>query len=183
MQRTGICILILLTLGLQALAKTEVPVTARLLEAAQNGDLKTVKELAAQKADLNAQGAQKLTALMQATATGRAEVVAFLLQKKVALELKNEAGDTALAMAVGNEQEDIALRLVRAGARLDASCGDGTLLMCAVKTNSVAMIRRILAKFPDELSKKDAQGKTASDYAKEGGTAKTRRALGIKSPR
>lgn len=177
MKTASMFFLVLMNVALVAHAETADSGTARLLEAAQEGDLKTVKELAAKKADLNAQGEQKLTALMEATSTGQIAVVRYLLDRKVDLELKNEAGDTALAMAVGNEQEAVADALVKAGAKLDTSCGDGTLLMCAVKTNSVSLIKKILKKHPGELAKKDAAGKTAQDYAKELGTAAIRRAL------
>lgn len=178
MNMKKIALLLLTLIALKSFAQTDAATTARLMEAAQSGDLKTVKELSAKKTDLNVQGEQKLTALMQATATGRMEVVKFLLGKKVDLELKNEVGDTALAMAVGNEQEAATKALIKAGARLDVSCGDGTLLMCAVKTNDVKTIGLILKKHPGELAKQDASGKTAKDYAKELGTKETRKALG-----
>lgn len=154
-------------------------ITAQLMEAAQEGNLKKVKALAAQKVNLNLQGPQKLTALMQAAVGGQEVIVDFLLAKKVDLELKNEVGDTALSMAVGNEQNAIAEKLVRAGARVDVSCGDNgeTLLMCATRTNARNMIHMILKKAPQERAKKNKEGKTAADLAKEFGTAETIRLL------
>lgn len=154
---------------------------AALLSASQDGDLKKVKQLAG-KVDLNAQGAQKLTALMEAAVTGQEVVVDFLLGKKVDLELKNENGDTALAMAVGNEQNAIAEKLIRAGAHVDVTCGENgeTLLMCATRTNAIPLMKIILKKAPKELSKRSKEGKTAFDLAKEYGTPESLRLLQMK---
>lgn len=129
--------------------------------------------------DGNARTDQKMTHLMMATIHGQTSVVEALLKKKVPLENKNSVGDTALAIAVGNEQLDIAKKLIAAGARLDISCGEpqSTLLMCAVQVNALEIIKMIIKKHPKEKSKKNSSGQTAGDLAHEVGTEETQMLL------
>lgn len=125
------------------------------------------------------QGDQKMTHLMMAAIHGQTEVVEALLNKKVPLELKNNVGDTALAVAVGNEQIKIAQKLIAAGAKMNVSCGDpkSTLLMCAVQVNALDLIKTILKTHPKEKSKKNSEGQTASDIAHEVGTTEAQMLL------
>ncbi|MFP5518889.1 MAG: ankyrin repeat domain-containing protein [Bdellovibrionia bacterium] len=170
--------LLLLTAPAWALSKTTAPSKMtlnnekQLMEAIEMGNLKLSEKLIADPAaKLNFQGHQKLTPLMMAVAFERESLVDLLIQKKVDLELKNEAGDTALAMAVGNEKNSIAKKLIAAGAKVDVSCGelDNTLLMCAAQTNNLDIAKEILKKAPKEVSKKNNKGQTAADLAKEYG--------------
>ncbi len=141
---------------------------SKYLEAAQEGNIDRVKQLA-DKVGLDVQGEQKMTAMMQAILNGQEVVVDYFLGRKSNLEIKNENGDTAIAIAVGNDRMAIAEKLYRAGAKVDISCGtnDETLLMCATRNKALQMIKMILRKSPNEIDKKNSQGKTAFDIAKE----------------
>lgn len=141
---------------------------SKYLEAAQEGNIDRVKQLADQ-VGLDVQGEQKMTAMMQAILNGQEVIVDYLLGKKSNLEIKNENGDTAIAVAVGNDRMAIAEKLYRAGAKVDVSCGtnDETLLMCATRNKALQVIKLILRKSPTEIDKKNSQGKTAFDIAKE----------------
>ena len=165
-----VSIFFLFSLSLAALAKSG-PLVQKLMQASREGDLKQVKDLAGHM-DLNTSGEQKTTALMQASQAGKMDIVQFLIKKKVNLDAKNEAGDTALSLAVQQEENAIAETLIQAEADVEISCGDKdtSLLMCATKTNALPLMRMILKKSPKEALRKDRSGKTALDYAKEVGT-------------
>lgn len=161
-----------------ALAKPN-PQTPKLMQAARTGDMKMLKALAAQ-IDLNVAGEQKNTALMFASQAGHADAVQFLISKKVNLDAKNDSGETAVSLAVQQEENAIAEKLIQAGADVNVSCGDKeqTLLMCAARTNAIPLIRLIAKKSSkEELAKKDRTGKTALDYAKDYGTEEAVKAL------
>jgi ankyrin repeat protein len=162
--------LISLFVGFSTSAKSG-PQIQKLISAAREGDLKEVKTLAGHM-DLNTSGDQKTTALMQASQSGKMDVVQFLVKKNVNLNAKNEAGETALSLAVQQEENVIAESLIQAGAETDVSCGDAdtSLLMCATKTNAIPIIRLILKNSPKTALKKDKSGKIALDLAKEFGT-------------
>lgn len=165
------------------IANSNITAEAQLLSSAEKGDLKKVKSLIKdKKVNINFQGDQKMTALMEAVTMGQMDVVKFLLSKKADLEIKNEVGDTALAMAVSNEQLEIADYLIKKGAKLDVSCGGegNTLLMCATQVNDVKLIKLILKKHPLEIKKKNKEGEDALSLAKILGTPETKKALGLK---
>lgn len=148
------------------------PQTQKLMQAARTGDLKSVKALAGQM-DLNVTAEQKNTALMFASQAGQADVVQFLISKKVNLDAKNDAGESAISLAIQQEENAIAEKLIAAGAETNVTCGDKeqTLLMCAARTNAIPLIRMIAKKTSkEEIAKKDKAGKTALDYAKDYGT-------------
>lgn len=157
----------------QAQAKPTPQLEDQLMTSIENGEQERALSLIGQtRINLNYQGLQKLTPLMLATVLGQEKIVSELLKKKVHLELKNEVEDTALAMAVGNEQTAIAKMLIKAGAKIDTSCGssDNSLLMCAVQTNNVELTKIILEKAPQQLQRKNKEKKTVTEVAEKSGT-------------
>lgn len=174
-----VCLSILLFQNL-AFAKIQVNADKDLFAAIEKQDERKALSLIKKfPINGNARAEQKMTHLMMAAIQGQTSVVEALIAKKVPLENKNEAGDTALAVAVGNEQIAAAQALIKAGAKLTVSCGEpgDTLLMCAVQVNAVDVIKAILKKHPQEKNKKNSSGQTAADLAHDVGTPETQMLL------
>lgn len=158
----AIFLLLSLTSGLAVAASAES--SSALIEAAKTNELSKAKSLLNNsKTNINAQDSEGMTALMQAAIEGNVPMTKLLLSKKAQLELKNLVGDTALAVAVGNDQYDVARVLVKNGADADILMGDEnkeTLFMRSFSSDrNFALI--ILKKNPKVINKTDALGETA----------------------
>ncbi|HEY8269521.1 MAG TPA: ankyrin repeat domain-containing protein [Pseudobdellovibrionaceae bacterium] len=147
----------------------------QVLDAAGSGKLVTLKKYHSKKGDLNAQDSHGLTPLMQAVATGQKKVVDYLLQQKVNLELKNANGDTALAMAIGNEQDQIAVALINAGAKVDVLGGEdkNNLVFMAASVNATKTLQLLTKKAPEQINMKNKNGDMPLHEAARFGTEKT----------
>ncbi|MBV2169103.1 MAG: ankyrin repeat domain-containing protein [Bdellovibrio sp.] len=134
------------------------------LEAAETGDAEKFNALLKDKTiDLNAQDETGMTPLMSAALGGNVDMVKKLLAKKVKLELKNQVGDTALAVALTNDQLDSAKVLINAGANVDlivAGENKDTLLMRAA-SNNADITALILKKNKGLINKTNKLGETA----------------------
>lgn len=178
---TAFKILLAILLGLSALAQgkalsvEKILSIEQVLDAAGSGNLVALKKYKSKKGDLNAQDSHGLSALMQAVATGQKKTVDYLLQQKVNLELKNETGDTALAMAIGNEQDQIAVTLINAGAKTDVLGGENknNLVFMAASVNATKTLEILTKKAPDQINAKNKKGDTALHEAARFGSEKT----------
>ncbi|WP_415064166.1 ankyrin repeat domain-containing protein [Bdellovibrio sp.] len=161
---------ILALLSSTCLAKTSMEKTTSaakvkaVLEAAETGDAEKFNTLLKDKTiDLNAQDETGMTPLMSAALGGNVDMVKKLLAKKVKLELKNQVGDTALAVALTNDQLDSAKVLINAGANVDlivAGDNEDTLLMRAA-SNNADITALILKKNKGLINKTNKLGETA----------------------
>lgn len=161
---------ILALLSSTCLAKTSMEKTTStakikaVLEAAETGDAAKFNALLKDKTiDLNAQDETGMTPLMSAALGGNVDMIKKLLAKKVKLEIKNQAGDTALAVALTNDQLDSAKALINAGANVDlivAGDNQDTLLMRAA-SNNADITGLILKKNKSLLNKTNKLGETA----------------------
>jgi ankyrin repeat protein len=133
----------------------------------------------AKRNDVNAQDEHGINALMRAVATGEKSTVQSLLKQKPNLELRNDADDTALAMAIGNDQDDIAVLLMKAGAKMDVICGDkkSSMIFLAASVNSKKALEYLLQKSPGQINTQNKNGDTALHEAARYGTAQTMTAL------
>lgn len=127
------------------------------------GDTASAKKIMAQKNfNVNKADSDGLTPLMNAALSGDLALVKLVLQKKPNLELKNPEGDTALALALTNDQIDISKELIRAGARVNirvAGENHNTLLIQAAKSN-LDITKLILGKDKEALNKTNTAGET-----------------------
>ncbi|MBC7370010.1 MAG: ankyrin repeat domain-containing protein [Bdellovibrionaceae bacterium] len=149
------------------------------IEAAGHDKVAVLKQYKAEKKDLNAQDDHGINPLMQAAATGQKAAVQYLLSQKPNLELKNDADDTALAMAIGNEQDDIAVLLINAGAKIDVLSGDqkSTMAFLPASVNSEKALNLLVKKAPAQINTPNKKGDTAMHEAVRFGTPKTMQTL------
>jgi ankyrin repeat protein len=111
--RTYLAFCLTLTLILRAIAgiaqeQHEKP-ESKLIEAAEKGDLREVKELIRQKVDLNAKNEEEgSTALMKAATHGHLEIVQELLRAGADVNIADDLnGATVLMLASSGEEEEM----------------------------------------------------------------------------
>ncbi|MGE5086843.1 MAG: ankyrin repeat domain-containing protein [Bacillota bacterium] len=141
--------------------QTEIQKLNKAIELDQKAVL--TKFLRNKRINLNAQGDEGMTPLMTAASSGNLAATEALLKRKVALDLKNNIGDTALAIAVSADESEIAEKLIYAGASLDnhpVSENADTLLITASKS-SLAVVKAILSKDKKRINETNGQGNTA----------------------
>lgn len=128
---------------------------------AEKGSLKEFKKKT-QNIDLNSQDEEKMTFLMKAALGGNLEVARYLIDRKVDLELQNRVGDTALAVAVGNMQFEVAEHLIQSGANVDIPISgesEETLLM-RVSVDSPKLTELIIKKDSSLVNKRSVRSET-----------------------
>lgn len=101
--------------------ENKMPKYQSIVDAAEDGDLKSVQRMLAEGHDVNTRGFLKLTPLMYAVSGGHADLVRLLLQQP-ALDpnLVNSGGTSALMVAARHGNMEI-LRLLLADERTDAN--------------------------------------------------------------
>jgi len=101
--------------------KTPSPVSneERLILAAKEGDVQTVRALLDAGTDVNAtvEGYAGMTPLMHASRSNHVDCVKVLISAGANVRMKNELGRTALKIAEGNGNREIVKLLEEAGAR------------------------------------------------------------------
>ncbi|MEN0057757.1 MAG: ankyrin repeat domain-containing protein [Bdellovibrio sp.] len=104
-----------------------------------------------------------ITPLMQALLDGDTKAVQKLLSQKVPLEVRNKAGDTALAVAVTNEQYALAAQLIQAGAKVDIVVAgeEQDPLLVRAAGNDLKITRLIVQKNKSLLNKTNKEGDSA----------------------
>lgn len=131
------------------------------IELQKNGEVQKVVQ--STSFDPGRSDADGMTPLMTAAMHGNTSAIKMLLQMKANLEQKNKFGDTALALAVSNDQETAARMLIAAGAKVDVAVlseNKDTLLITAAKS-SEKTTRLILSKNKNVINQTNALGNTA----------------------
>jgi len=88
----------------------------RLITAAKEGEVQTVKALLDAGIDINAKGNAGMTALMHASRNNHIDCVKVLISAGADVRMKNELGRTALKIAEGNGYNEIVKLLKEVGA-------------------------------------------------------------------
>ena len=124
------------------------PIDKRLLEAASGGDLKTVKRLLQEGADINAKHQYGGPPLLEASEHGHVEVVKTLLARGADVNAKDDEGRTALMWALyrGHYGVEVMKALLDKGANVNAKAVLGwTALMLASKGGHVDVVKLLKA--------------------------------------
>lgn len=137
----------------------------RLADAAKKDDLKTVRALLAQRADVNAPQPDGATALHWAAYQDDIEAARLLLKAGANANAANRYGVTPLSLACTNGNAAIVELLLGAGADPNLALPGGeTPLMTAARTGRVEAVRALIARKVD-LNAKEARGQTAIVWA------------------
>lgn len=136
--------------------------------AAQGQDAELVKRLqAGEAADAGAEAGRD-SALLVYAAAGNTRMVRVLLQAGADMEYRNEAGKTALALALEKGRLPTAKALINAGADVNLVFAERSLLMHSVSANSLLMAQ-VLMDAGVNVNYRSPQGETALNIAQKQG--------------
>ena len=159
---------IALSLATLSAASTDL----RLIDAVKKQDVKTVRELIAQKADLNAAEPDGFTALHWAAQRNNAELSDLLLTAGAKADAVSRYKITPLSLACTNGNATIIERLLKAGVDPNATSEQGqTALMTAAITGVPDAVRLLLARGANPNVAEPLQGQTALMWAASEGRA------------
>jgi ankyrin repeat protein len=114
------------------------------LAAAREGNIPYIKELIAEKADVN-RGKVDHTPLGLASFAGHKEIVDLLLEAGAEVDAQTGANDgTALMLAVHQGHTEVVKRLLQAGACINARSGHGYSVLAYAITNGSAGLIKLL---------------------------------------
>ena len=152
-----------------------------LFTAAGKGDLKLVKWLLQEGADIDTKSNNRWTVLMYASQHGQLEVVKWLLEKGADINAKNDNRWTALIYASENGHLETVKWLLQEGADIDAkdyyrrtalmfACGNGHLEICKYlksyidKRRAEILSGQYRTEFPLEVSMNEFSEYKLSDF-------------------
>lgn len=149
-----------------------------MLEVAEQGDLNALDKLLSQHPQPDVRDSCDWTPLMKASLYGHAPVVARLLDAGANVDAVDKGGYTAMMLAASNNHADAVELLLERGAMVDhqESTEGWTALIWAAKQGHVMSVDTLLRHRAD-LTLKDFKGKTAMDWASEGGYHEVQRLL------
>jgi len=141
-----------------------------LREAAFNNQMAKVQEAIKQGIDVNDRDDQNRTALMLASFNGHNEIVKLLLNQDAKLDMRNSEGRTALMFAASGPFPETVTSLLEAGAdpNLVDTKEHWTALMFAAAEGNTKVVQTLL-KHGADASKKDVDGDTALNFARDNG--------------
>jgi uncharacterized protein len=165
-KKNGWATTLLLTLPLVAGAATLTGGDARLVDAARNHDLKTIRALVTQHADVNTRSDDGSTALLWAAHSNDLDTAELLLQAGADANVANDFKMTPLAQACTNGSDTFVRLLLKSGANPNTAIATGeTPLMICAKSGSVDAVRRLLEFGATIDAREPAQNQTALMWA------------------
>lgn len=136
-----------------------------LILAAQNDNLKIVKLLVQQGADIEIKDWNRYNALTYSSSYEYSDIASFLVESGSTLELKDSGGNTPLIFSAVYDMKNLMLALINKGADLDKKNFQGdTALMFAVSRSSSELVE-LLIKSGANVKLKNKEKKTAYDIA------------------
>lgn len=163
---TKFCLLLVSSVAMYAASDV------RLVDAAKNNDVRTVRALISQKADAKAADVDGTTALHWAAQNGSVEIVDALLAAGANAKAANRYSITPMALAAENGQTAVVERLIKAGVDVNATVGEGqTALMSAALNGNVDSIRALIKAGAQVNAVETFRGQTALMWAAGEGNA------------
>jgi len=145
---------------------------ARVADAAEKMDRAAIRQLVAQRADVNLPQADGMTALHWAAHQDNLETAELLLRAGASVKAANRYGVTPLSLACMNGSAPMVDLLLKAGADANAALPGGeTPLMTASRSGSTAVVKALLARGASVHAKDDRRGQTALMWAAAEGHA------------
>ncbi len=141
-----------------------------LVRLAESGDLPAIDSLLAAGISPDPVDSCRWTPLMKAALNGHVATARRLLDAGADPNARDKGGYTSLMFAASRDHEDLVGLLLERGANPDAqeSTKGWTALIWAAKEGRHASIRLLLAMGADP-SRKDREGRTAADWARDRG--------------
>lgn len=169
--KTSLRCLAVTALALSA-AASSFAADLRIVDAAKQSDVKTVRELIAAHADVNAAEVDGSTALYWAAQRGDIESMDLLLSAGANPKAANRYNVTPLALAAMNGDAAAVERLLKAGAGANDISEEGqTALMTAALNGSVEAVRTLIAHGAEVNAAEPLRGQTALMWAASEGNA------------
>src|SRR5947209_11864628 len=138
----------------------------RLIQAAKNNDLESVRKLVNAKADVNASQGDGATALHWAARLDNPAMADLLLRAGARVNAANDDGATALYLACINRSAAMVGRLLAAGADANAALPNGeTALMTCSRTGDVRTVKSLLVHGAAVNARESAHNQTALMWA------------------
>jgi len=138
---------------------------SRLADAAEKSDRATIRTLLKQRADVNAQQADGMTALHWAAYRDDFETAKSLVEAKANVKATNRYGVTPLSLACQNGSASIVELLLEHGADPNTTLRGGeTVLMTAARTGKPGAVSALLRRGAD-MNAKERRGQTALMWA------------------
>jgi ankyrin repeat protein len=149
---------LLIVAGATAATTAAATNDSRLIEAARNHDVKTVRLLMSQHADVNARAGDGSTALLWAAHSNDLDTADLLLSAGADANAANDFRMTPLSQACTNGSDALVRLLLKSGAKPNTAIATGeTPLMTCAKSGSVDAVKRLVeygaaieAKEPDQ---------------------------------
>jgi uncharacterized protein len=139
---------------------------SRLLDAARNHDLKTIRSLLSQHADVNTRADDGSTALLWAAHQNDPDTAELLLGAGADANLANEFRMTPLSQACTNGSDAFVRLLLKSGANPNTPIGTGvTPLMTCAKSGSVDAVKRLVEYGAAIEARETAEHQTALMWA------------------
>lgn len=154
-------------LSLVSLVAANAANDLRLVEAAKQGDKKTVSLLLKQQADANSRQADGATALAWASYRDDLETADLLIGAGADVNVANDYGVTPLLLACTNGSAAMVEKLLKAAANPSATtleAGETPLMRCA-RTGNVEALKSLLAHKVEVNAKDTREGHTALMWA------------------
>lgn len=154
MRRELIIAILALSIALSGCAQKKDP----LIEAAQNGDVNTVKALLDAGGNVNLKDETGRTLLMYAALRNHKEVAQALLDKGADANARSKTGETALSFAAREGHPEIARALLAKGADVNAEDSSGSApVVYATQFNHPATLKLLLEEGRADVTGKQGQ--------------------------
>jgi uncharacterized protein len=149
-----------------ATSATAAAAAPQLPEVVRNHDLKTVRALLNQHADVNAKAGDGSTALLWAAHANDFEIAELLLTAEADANAANDFGMTPLSQACTNSNDAFVRLLLKSGANPNTPIATGeTPLMTCARSGSVDAVKRLVEFGAKIETKEPNQGQTALMWA------------------
>jgi ankyrin repeat protein len=159
-------VIALISIVLSVIVPAAASADARLLDAVMKGDLRAVRELLRNRADVNSAQPDGSTVLMLAVERNHPEIADLLIRAQANVNAANEYGATALFVASANGHVALIRRLLEGKANPNAPLLSGeTPLMAAVDNGHLDAASTLLERGAEVNAKETNGGQTALMWA------------------
>ena len=159
-------VLVLITLASTFAENVGAQQVSRVIDAAKQGDVATLRLLVSQRGDVNAREPDGMSALHWAVRRDDVDAVSLLIKAGADVNAANRYGVTPLWIAATNGSERIVRQLVEGAGDPNRALPSGeTALMAAARAGDIGTIKALIAGGAKVNATERTQGQTALMYA------------------